>query len=743
MSYNSRLFREKEKVDAVLVQLMDDEMARVVDTLLQGNEAFLRTWQQEQATIRQETLALKQRSQKKDEPAIRLDIDEGPVLTSGDIDLGIFGYEIPLWLAENMRDMWKILFPQMVVKTNSTNKIMKLGGLEGLGQRSVGMFISKSGATFPTKGALELLKRVMPGNIFAMTGRIDTLLGMSLGQKLMPDAPFSRRIFVTGRYFPAEASTVAEASLHAHMVNLVLEAAKEMKAIFPKSRPWGLSLEEKDLADLAHLRVGMVAEAESLTGRSADGRAVVSGVYQQLQMNARSLGKTIAETPLVSNIFMRAFVLGIFWFGAPVDNIVQWLAPYWYPGFSGIGAAFSGPLAFAVHTSDFLITMFMGWFATTYLYRQFFSGRSIYARLGRPTMVIGDMPMLHQTTEQLVSKLSALALGSMDVDVHGGNPRDHFVARFGHRIRRGTLLFFGLPAQKEAADETRRAMKQAKGVVNSILPGWLSRYFPNTGIGGAEVYSLGRGELNDLDASDHHINLGEQKALQGASALVERFNAVSFDPFGRMIAYKVLFNEAFRWATTWKLGGFVWQAWNQAWTYSRTGVHTTASPVIGVARQFSDWLARVVHKPLSLGIEDQLQATVGRGEASREAVRQGAHVPDREPPLKAQVVVTDTLLKGEYVVSAADQAPSELPRDGGINLTGRWLEPRLNAQGQTQVFFKDHPLESLPVQGIILQRIELHPVEINSVLMRLGALPRSPALSVASVKMFQRFVLSA
>ncbi len=60
-------------------------------------------------------------------------------------------------------------------------------------------------------------------------------------------------------------------------------------------------------------------------------------------------------------------------------------------------------------------------------------GRPLLARLGRRTVLILDIPYVHQLLEAYVSKLLALSYAVASVDVHSADPTDHFVHCFTHR----------------------------------------------------------------------------------------------------------------------------------------------------------------------------------------------------------------------------------------------------------------------------------------------------------------------
>ena len=59
--------------------------------------------------------------------------------------------------------------------------------------------------------------------------------------------------------------------------------------------------------------------------------------------------------------------------------------------------------------------------------------RPVWARLGRRTLVIVDLPYVHQLLEAYVSKKFALSYSIASLDVHGTDPLDHFVHSFTHR----------------------------------------------------------------------------------------------------------------------------------------------------------------------------------------------------------------------------------------------------------------------------------------------------------------------
>jgi hypothetical protein len=71
--------------------------------------------------------------------------------------------------------------------------------------------------------------------------------------------------------------------------------------------------------------------------------------------------------------------------------------------------------------------------------------RPLSARPGKRTIVIVDTPMVHQMTENFLSKLFSQAYSTCSIDVHGASGLDHFVHRFTHRVTRGLLMAVGRP----------------------------------------------------------------------------------------------------------------------------------------------------------------------------------------------------------------------------------------------------------------------------------------------------------
>ena len=124
-----------------------------------------------------------------------------------------------------------------------------------------------------------------------------------------------------------------------------------------------------------------------------------------------------------------------------------------------------------VRLADVLIYIFGIWLWTVGL--RYFQGRPLFARMGRRSLIIGDVNWVHKLLKAYVSKLFSLSYGIASLDVHSANPQDHMPHHYGHRVVRGTLVFLVIPDERRhpLRKEDERAVimtgKQAVGVQNA------------------------------------------------------------------------------------------------------------------------------------------------------------------------------------------------------------------------------------------------------------------------------------
>jgi hypothetical protein len=80
--------------------------------------------------------------------------------------------------------------------------------------------------------------------------------------------------------------------------------------------------------------------------------------------------------------------------------------------------------------------------------------RNVRHRMVGRTVVIGDIPWVAQAAEAFLSKIFAVSYSIAGLNVLSGNPSDHLVHRFTHRVVRGTLLVCGRPDGRLSALST-------------------------------------------------------------------------------------------------------------------------------------------------------------------------------------------------------------------------------------------------------------------------------------------------
>lgn len=138
----------------------------------------------------------------------------------------------------------------------------------------------------------------------------------------------------------------------------------------------------------------------------------------------------------------------------------------------------------------------------TWLWR-LYTGRPMFARMGKRTLVIVETPCNHQLLEIFVSKLFAMAYGFTSIDVHGASGLDHFVHRFTHRVSRGLLLAVGRP--------DGRLSCLSKSECATLLSVKQAAFIQNTQLGeegaGPEIVTLGHNGFVPNIPESKHITL--------------------------------------------------------------------------------------------------------------------------------------------------------------------------------------------------------------------------------------------
>ncbi len=504
---------------------------------------------------------------------IKLDqvVDQQP------LDLLITGVESSLWLGERFAEDLTTLFPALSVKTISANQVLrKLSydqkGLH-LGKTSIVLAISQSGQTFPTLQAThafeQLRQQGIIGELFILTGELCSLMGTAIAQYYYQESSFTRRIIInqSGRR-SAEPTTVAVAAAQATLTELLLYLANRLRQQFPAQQgPLGMLLTTASLLTLESLKDDFLKQSVvSIIGKTATGKTVCSSEHQQLIRSGRKWALHVTETPLAWGIHALYVLISVGFQAALVQTLFQLLFVL-----VNLPAIVLLLLPF-ITIVDIIVYIFGPWFWTLGL--RYFQSRPLLARIGKRTLVIGDLPWVHQLLNVYVSKLFSLSYGIASLEVHGANPQDHMLHDFGHRVARGTLVFLGVPdgrrhpMQKENESAVIMTGKQASGVRNLNV--------------GAEIIALGHNPaIADQGFQDTIILPSTPAAFVGSNdtdlyqqIALEKLQESRFGSFERLLASYVFF-----WAMAKQVSSFPLLRYQHWKSQSRTRIMTTAAPV--------------------------------------------------------------------------------------------------------------------------------------------------------------------
>ncbi|MBF0330354.1 MAG: hypothetical protein HQL17_00315 [Candidatus Omnitrophica bacterium] len=505
-----------------------------------------------------------------------LGIEAGVPKRAEEYDLFINGIETSLWIGEQFAADLMRVFPGLRVGVASANKVLENVAEQKIGPNTVVLCISQSGQTFGSLNstillngklkemsqeevqyrAAQRLEAVTQGQVFVMTGEVDTLMGRAVGQQYQADAPFSRRIFsnLTG-FRPAEASTVTGAATYATLNELLLVLAQGLGHAFPESRPFELTVSQEDIKDLTGMRDKLIAETERVVGVDRYGEALISDENREIRKSSGRWARHILDVPfarVASYVHLYAAVVGGFLVVDKVASFSPWPVPSWV-------------------TSHLQLGVFLFFSAGVTWLKRFLDGRTVLARTGNRAIVIGGPSVVHQSLEIFVSKLFALSRAGTAVDVHGSNPDDHMVHRFAHRVLRGSLIWMGIPDGR--MDKLKRmesaymmTAKQAMGI-------------QNLGVG-AEVVMVTRERDHNPNASFTDITLAGGPATDKEH--LQKLAYGRYEALLQLISGNVYFwNMAKKVSTLGLAPAWRWMwpwGWNMYRTQSGTRIATTASP---------------------------------------------------------------------------------------------------------------------------------------------------------------------
>jgi hypothetical protein len=486
-------------------------------------------------------------------------------------DVVIIGVETSQWIGERFAADLRAVFPGLKVGAVSANKI--LGDEDGakIGADTTVIAVSQSGQTFPTLNATIKLEKASPGRTFVVTGEWDTLMGLAVGQKYGVDAEFGGRIICNNVGFrPSEAVSLAAAANQATLTELLMRISKDLREVFPNTSPYGMTLGAKDIAKLEAKRDAMIAQAENIVGVGTNGKRLKNAQENRsIAATARRWAQHVLDTPITAVITrINLYVTVVVGFA-----VFPWLASFLPVG--GALAIVVGAVAAAFQAAHYDV---LPWVVA--MIRRKLQGREPFVRLGKRTIVVADVPWVHQSLEMFVSKLNSLSKASVAVDVHGANPTDHLVHRFAHRVVRGSLIWLGVPDGRVSAAAAKResaalmSAKQAKGIRNFGI--------------GPEVVSVGYDRPHNPNATDTDLSLGHVSFTTDKQVLGDLYEN-RFDSLLRLVAGQVFFHDMMRRVSMTDKPTWFQKIWPWAWkihrTQSGTAIATTAAPVSGAVEQ--------------------------------------------------------------------------------------------------------------------------------------------------------------
>jgi hypothetical protein len=522
------------------------------------------------------------------------------------VDLLIIGVENSFWLGERFSQDLRIIFPWLNVRSVSSNQILQqlkhnFGSLQ-LGKDSIILAVTQSGQTFPTIQAINTLDQLYRqgeiSELFLLTGELGSFLGSPV-IKVKEERLHERRhkIFVNGSgRRTSEPATVAVAAAQQTFTELLLYLAKNIQRAVPNSTPFGMTLSAESIDVLEKMKDDFVdVSVVQIMGATPTGKKIDSSIEKELIRNGRKWAWHIIETPTAWAIHALYILITVGWaipFGYTIPlaktllTSIVWLLPI------SQDSLILQLLNFAVTLIDIGIYIFGSWLWTLGI--RYVQGRELLARIGKRSLVIGDVPWVNQLLKNYVSKLFSLSYGIASLDVHGANPEDDLLHDFGHRVVRGTLLFLGVPdgrkSDKLKHQENAVIMtgKQADGVRNIDVG-------PEVVVMGSNPEIAHKGFTNAiiLNNDDKHFHIRndsvyfpsengqEQKSEKSKEqkALIEELRESRFSAFERLLASYVFF-----WALAKKVASFPILGYEHWKSQSRTKIMTTAAPVSGVSK---------------------------------------------------------------------------------------------------------------------------------------------------------------
>ncbi|XRB03994.1 glutamine amidotransferase type 2 domain-containing protein [Pycnococcus provasolii] len=365
-----------------------------------------------------------------------------------EVDILITGAEVSLWMGEQFASDLTTCFKGLNVKTMSANKLLGLFGQgmpipqtghqlsEGLLalNHTIVLIVSHSGGTFASLAVSNLLQSVTT-DIFVVASEWDTQIGKQL--RTLPCHLAESRIFSTGvGVSPAEPCTISVAATHQLLTEILLFT--QMYILSDKDRRVSAKCvaTQDAMAQLARMDMENIKALEEITGYASDGtkRSASNNVTNDtLVAQGKYWADHVLEAPRAW-ICVALYVVGTVTAGWPVGAGLIHLAG---------GNLDQAEIKYPVGFIDSIIYLFFFQLAVAGI--RLLQGRPLWHRMAGRSVVIGDVPWVAQCVEAFFSKMVATTYSITGVAVYSGNPVDHLVHKYTHRVVRGGLLAVGRP----------------------------------------------------------------------------------------------------------------------------------------------------------------------------------------------------------------------------------------------------------------------------------------------------------
>ncbi len=369
----------------------------------------------------------------------------------GNARLVLIGYDNSRKLAEHFKETTKDLIAQskLAIDVIDANEFNESPSKFDIQPDDIVMVVSKSGATFSTKLAMRIVQALVdPENIFCISARIDSVLFTMMGQGLRPQDRRTKRIFVTGEFYPAETPVASEVLLMFQLQQLAINLTRRLETRNSPTNPLGIKFSAEKLEDLAaKITEHSIRMAQELTGIDIHG-----STYAKADKEKKAIGTYLgnaAVEPFRIKVFMKFFVYGVL--SAPGLLISHYIGLGW-------GWASILDVLWITEAVPFLGTEFL----------RMLNGRPAYGRDAAYDLFMAAPPLIASTQRNFISRLMTNRFKSIGpAAIYAENPTEDFVATHASDEKRGDInLRFSL---KHKASEGRMGVNQATYAQTAIF----------------------------------------------------------------------------------------------------------------------------------------------------------------------------------------------------------------------------------------------------------------------------------